>query len=95
MQKSNLRNCKNGHQFYKSSDCQTCPICEKEKKPVDGFLSQLSLPARNSLISNGINSVQDLSNYAEKDVLGFHGMGPSSIPILRKALDEKGLSYKK
>ena len=35
----NLRTCKKGHQYYKSSECPTCPVCEEEKRPEKGFLS--------------------------------------------------------
>jgi uncharacterized protein YdhG (YjbR/CyaY superfamily) len=29
-----VNKCKNGHVFKKSSDCKTCPVCEKEAKAV-------------------------------------------------------------
>ncbi|MEH7082237.1 RNA polymerase alpha subunit C-terminal domain-containing protein [Neobacillus drentensis] len=90
----NLRTCVQGHQFYKSSDCPTCPTCENERKPADGFLSVLSAPARRALENNGISTLQQLSTFTEKEVLQFHGMGPASLPKLRSALKESGLSFK-
>lgn len=90
----NVRTCTKGHQYYKSSDCPTCPICEEERKPDSGFLSLLSAPARRALENNGIHSLQKLSTYSEKEILQFHGMGPSSIPKLRAALAENGLSFR-
>ncbi len=90
-----LKTCDKGHQFYKSSDCHTCPTCEQERKPRTGFLSLLMAPARRALEHNGITSLKQLSKYSEKEVLQFHGMGPKSIPILRAALEEQGLSFKK
>lgn len=90
-----LKKCKYGHQFYKSSDCPTCPVCYKNNKPISGFLSLLYSPARSALASIGINSLKELPTYSEKEILGLHGMGPSSMPILRKALAEAGLSFKK
>ena len=89
------RTCPNGHQYYKSSDCPTCPVCEAEKKPKDGFQSQLAAPARRALENNGIKTLAQLSKYSEKELLSFHGMGKSTIPKLKKALQEKGLSFKK
>jgi DNA-directed RNA polymerase alpha subunit len=89
-----LRTCDKGHKYYKSSDCPTCPFCEREKKPTTGFLSRLVSPARNALLYNGIKTLKTLSTYSEKEVLKFHGMGPSTIPILREALKEEGLSFK-
>jgi hypothetical protein len=32
---------------------------------------------------------------AKKEILELHGMGPASIPALKNALKEKGLSFKK
>ncbi|UHA75456.1 RNA polymerase alpha subunit C-terminal domain-containing protein [Paenibacillus sp. 481] len=92
--KKSLRTCNNGHQYYKSSDCPSCPVCEQERKPEGGFLALLSAPARRALEHNGITSLQQLSTYREKEILQFHGMGPASLPKLRAALSETGLSFK-
>ncbi|WP_410989622.1 RNA polymerase alpha subunit C-terminal domain-containing protein [Bacillus cereus] len=89
-----LRTCEQGHEYYKSSDCPTCPVCEKERKPKEGFLSLLSAPARRALEYRGIQTVEELSKYSEKEILKLHGMGPASLPKLRKALEESGLSFK-
>jgi DNA-directed RNA polymerase alpha subunit len=90
----NLRICNKGHKYYKSSDCPTCPTCEKERKPENGFLSELSAPARRALENNGITTIQELANFSEKEILQFHGMGPASLPKLRSALKENGLSFR-
>jgi len=90
----NLRTCEKGHKYYKSSDCPTCPVCERERKPESGFLSLLSAPARRALENNGITSLQELAKYKEKEILKFHGMGPASMPKLRSALEENGLSFR-
>lgn len=92
--KKNLKTCKNGHQFFKSSDCPTCPICEKERKPKDNFLSLIVAPARRALEREGITTLEQLSQYSEKEVLNFHGMGKSTIPILQKLLAGKEFSFK-
>jgi predicted RecB family nuclease len=95
MPKTTKRTCPKGHDYYKSSDCPTCPVCEEERKPKDGFLSLLPAPARRALESKNITSLNELSKFSEDDILNLHGMGPSSIPRLRKALEEKGLSFSK
>ncbi|MCM3388279.1 RNA polymerase alpha subunit C-terminal domain-containing protein [Ureibacillus chungkukjangi] len=89
------RVCEKGHTFYKSSDCQSCPTCDKENKPKTGFFSKLSAPARNALVHEGIDTLTELSRYTEKEILKFHGIGPASLPIMRSALEEVGLSFKK
>ena len=91
----NRKVCSNGHIFYKSSDCPTCPICEGAKKPVDGFLSLLSAPARRALENYGVKTPVQLSKKTETEILRLHGMGPATIPILRSVLKSNKLSFKK
>lgn len=88
-----LKTCENGHKFYKSSDCLTCPECEKERKPTDNFLDELVAPARRALESHGITTLEQLSTYSEKEVLSFHGLGKTTIPVLKKLLEDKQLSF--
>lgn len=94
IQTKNLRTCPQGHQYYKSSDCPTCPVCEEERKPKDGFLALLAAPARRALENNGLTNLKQLSKFTEEEILKFHGMGKTSIPKLKAALAEKGLSFK-
>ena len=89
-----LRICKKGHKYYKSSNCPTCPICEQERNPKDDFFFRLGAPARRALENKGITTIQQLSKFTEQDILKLHGMGPSSIPKLRKLLKEQKLSFK-
>ncbi|GAE29425.1 RNA polymerase alpha subunit C-terminal domain-containing protein [Alkalihalobacillus hemicellulosilyticus] len=90
-----LKVCEKGHTYYKSSDCPSCPTCDKESKPNSGFLSKLSSPARNALLHEGIDTLQKLSTYTEKEILRIHGIGPASLPTMRTLLEEEGLSFKK
>src|SRR5437764_15298390 len=92
--KKQLRTCSKGHKFYKSSDCPTCPICEQERKPKDNFLSLLVAPARRALERAGVTTLEQLSHFSEDEILQLHGMGPSTIPKLQKALKENGLDFK-
>jgi DNA-directed RNA polymerase alpha subunit len=89
-----LRVCDKGHPYYKSSDCNTCPVCENEHKPANQFLSLLSAPARRALENNNIITLEKLSKFSEAEILQLHGMGPSSLPKLRDALQEIGLSFR-
>ncbi|MDF2456967.1 MAG: hypothetical protein K0R51_2960 [Cytophagaceae bacterium] len=95
-QKENtLRTCPKGHTYYKSSDCPTCPICESANKSTEGFLSLLSNPAKRALEQEKITTLKKLSKFTEAEILSLHGMGPASIPALRKALKNEGLYFKK
>lgn len=91
---SNVRTCENGHEFEKTSDCPTCPICEAERAPETGFLSKLASPARSALEHEGIDTLTQLSQHSEAEILELHGMGPSTMPLLRTALEERGLDFR-
>lgn len=92
--KRTLRTCSEGHKYYKSTDCPSCPICEQRRRPADGFLSTLGAPARRALENNGITTVQRLSEFRKRDILKLHGMGPGTIPKLLEALNAEGLAFK-
>jgi DNA-directed RNA polymerase alpha subunit len=91
----NKKLCKNGHTYYKSSDCPVCPVCEKEHNPQNNFLSRLAAPARRALENKGIKTVKQLSKYSETEILKLHGMGRTSMPILHNILKTEGVSFKK
>lgn len=88
------RTCKNGHTYFKSSDCPTCPVCEQERKPELGFMSTLSAPAGRALRNAGIQTLEDLTTFTETELLALHGMGPSSIPKLKAMLAAENRSLK-
>jgi hypothetical protein len=87
--------CRNGHKFYKTSDCPACPVCEARKKPKGGFVAELGAPARRALEREGITTVAKLSQYTESEILKLHGVGPSSLPKLRKALASEGKAFQR
>jgi predicted RecB family nuclease len=89
-----LKTCKKGHQFHKSSDCPTCPVCEEERKPKNSFLAFIGAPARRALERENIKTLEDLAKWTEREIINLHGMGPSTIPILKKALKDNGLTFK-
>lgn len=60
-----------------------------------GFAATLPAPARRALDQAGISTIKKLSGYTEAAVAALHGIGPSSIPKLKAALQQAGLSFKK
>ncbi|WP_294669500.1 RNA polymerase alpha subunit C-terminal domain-containing protein [uncultured Fluviicola sp.] len=94
MSQKTERICKRGHRYFKSSDCPTCPVCEEERKAEAGIFAVLAAPARRAMASHGINTLEQLANYKEKEILQFHGIGKTSIPALKNLLAERGLSFK-
>lgn len=55
----------------------------------------LSKPAQRALLNNGVRSPKDLAKRTLAEVRAFHGIGPSAIPILEKALKAHGLAFKR
>jgi len=67
----------------------------EKKGSASSFLSQLSAPARRALEGKGLTSLQKLATQCEADLLQLHGLGPSSLPKLKQALEAAGLSFKR
>ncbi len=57
--------------------------------------STLSAPAQRALKSAGIVDLKKLSKYTEEELLQLHGLGPTAIPKLKKALGAAKLSLVK
>lgn len=55
----------------------------------------LSAPARRALEHAGIKTLAQVSQKTEKEILSLHGVGPSTIPVLKKVLEEINLAFKK
>ena len=89
-----LKICSHGHQFHKSSSCPVCPVCEKARKPIAGFYANLPAPARRAMESKGITTLEKLSTFSEKEILALHGVGKTTIPRLKTALNHAGLDFK-
>lgn len=87
--------CANGHVFFKSSDCPTCPRCEAARRPAEGFLAELAAPARRALQGAGLTTLARVAKKREHELLELHGMGQNAIARLRALLREEGLKMKK
>ena len=92
-QKGTLRICKNGHRYYKSSECPICLVCEQQNNT--GYFSMLSAPARRALENNGVTNIEQLALLSEQEILKWHGIGKASLPKLTTVLNAHGLCFKK
>jgi len=93
-----LKICARGHRFYKSSDCPVCPICWKgyyRREAQSDFPEKIGAPALRALQNAKIKNLRTLARWSENDVADLHGMGPKGIRLLKQALREQGLSFKK
>lgn len=92
--KKTNRVCDYGHAFFKSTDCPTCPVCEKNKTPQAAFHSKISAPAKRALERENILSLEKLSEYTENDLLALHGVGPKVLVILKQLLKAENLNFR-
>lgn len=71
---------------------------EAKIKPLDYMktdIPKLGGPAQRALCNAGLTSIAKLSKAKESDIADLHGMGPSSIKILKQALKDKGKTFRK
>lgn len=66
----------------------------KEAKENHPF-SNLGQPAQRALANAGINSLEELAKLTEKELMKLHGIGKTTLPILKEAMAERGLSFAK
>lgn len=92
--KKRNKTCPNGHVYYKSSNCPSCPECEKNKNYHFEFMQHISAPAKRALVNNNITSLTTLSQYSETQILALHGIGKTSIPKLKAELLKANLKFK-
>jgi predicted RecB family nuclease len=86
--------CPNGHVFYKTPGCSSCPRCEAERRPKDGFLAELAAPARRALEGAGLMTLAKLARRSEAQLMQLHGIGPNAITKLRASLEKEGLKFR-
>jgi ERCC4-type nuclease len=54
---------------------------------------KVGAPALRALAGAGYERLEQLANVSEAELKKLHGMGPSGIATLRKALEAQGLSF--
>jgi len=67
----------------------------KKKVYVPEFFVSVSVPVKRALQGIGVNTAYKLSKFSEKEIMSLHGMGPSSLPILKEALEKAGMEFRK
>jgi DNA-directed RNA polymerase alpha subunit len=55
--------------------------------------SGLASPARRALAAAGITQLDQFAAISEAELLKLHGMGPKAVEIIRKSMQENGLSF--
>ncbi|MEU8176940.1 helix-hairpin-helix domain-containing protein [Microbispora hainanensis] len=57
-------------------------------------LPKIGAPATRALASAGYTDLENLAQATEAELLALHGMGPKAMSVLRRALEERGLSFR-
>jgi hypothetical protein len=67
---------------------------KKAKPGIQNGLPKIGAPATRALAAVGITTLKQVSLWREEDLAELHGMGPKALGILKKVLEENGLSFK-
>lgn len=62
--------------------------------PANDLPSRLAKPVQRALAAAGIQSLAQLSSHNEAEIGRLHGIGPNALDQLRRAMVEKGLSFR-
>ncbi|MDF2589943.1 MAG: hypothetical protein K0S41_3784 [Anaerocolumna sp.] len=63
--------------------------------PIDILLKKLAKPAQRAIENEGITTLEQLSEYKEKEFSNLHGIGKNAMNIAIQTLSEYGLSFRK
>jgi hypothetical protein len=55
---------------------------------------KIGAPATRALAAAGLDSLTDLTQWTETDLLALHGLGPKALGILRHSLAAEGLGFR-
>lgn len=61
---------------------------------IDTDIPNLGGPAQRALFNAGLTSISKLSKAKEQDVANLHGMGPSTMKVLKQTLKKQGKTFK-
>ena len=54
----------------------------------------LAAPARRALINAKLIKITDLKKISEKNLMALHGMGPGSLPIIKREMKKFKIKFK-
>ncbi|MDF2530710.1 MAG: hypothetical protein K0Q65_291 [Clostridia bacterium] len=60
---------------------------------IDIMLQKLAKPAQRAIQNAGITTIEQISEYSEKEFLELHGIGKNAMSIIKLVLDENGLTF--
>ena len=79
--------------FQKSDDKEEIKQAEKDTKKLKLEELDISASTKNTLIKNGIESVEDLVKKGKDDVAAIKGIGEKAVSEITNALAEQGIKF--
>jgi DNA-directed RNA polymerase alpha subunit len=64
-------------------------------KKTDALPPKMGKPAERALAHAGIQSLTDLSQYSEQEIMNLHGIGKKAMAIIQQAMAANKISFKK
>ena len=65
----------------------------KPSSQPESDLPKLSQPAHRALAGAGYTRLEQFTKVSEAEIKRLHGIGPNALTQLRRALEERGLSF--
>jgi DNA-directed RNA polymerase alpha subunit len=60
---------------------------------IDILLKKLAKPAQRAIENEGIATLEQLTEYSEKEFRELHGIGKNAMNIIKQTLSENGLAF--
>lgn len=57
-------------------------------------LPKLAAPALRALKSAGIEKLNDMCQFSEKEIIALHGIGKNAFDTLQRAMAESGIKFR-
>ena len=61
----------------------------------DDDLPPIGAPATRALAAAGLTRLSQVAEHSEAELAALHGVGPRAIGLLREALAQRGLSFRR
>ena len=61
----------------------------------DSDLPAIGVPATRALAAAGITRLAQVAEHREAELAALHSVGPKAIGLLRQALEQRGLSFRR
>lgn len=65
----------------------------KKSLDIDIIVKRLAKPAQRAIQNEGITTIEQLSNYSEKELAELHGIGKNALNIIKEIMNKNGFVF--